>query len=142
MGWDRSWLVKPSEMRDVFIVQVLANLVTAAILYLIANGTGLIAHNTVGVAIASVVIAWAVYGVLLQREILKPNALSPSPAFIVAGVLVRVALVFEVAALRGSNDWWHTAGITLASVFVATIPVVVINAVIAARLGREQGTGN
>jgi hypothetical protein len=119
--------MNPAQMRDAFIVQVAANLVTAAILYLIANGAGLIAQNTAGAAIAFLVVTWAVYGGLLQREMLKPKPFTPSPALLVVAVLVLVALVLEVAALRRSNDWGPTIGITVVSVFVATIPAAVIN---------------
>jgi putative effector of murein hydrolase LrgA (UPF0299 family) len=122
-----------AEMRDAFIVQVLANLVTVAILYLVANGAGLVADNTAGVAIAAVVITWALYGVLLQREILKPNAIRPGAAFILALVLLGLALVFEVVALLRSNDWWHTIGITLLSLVVGTVPMVIINAILTVR---------
>ena len=119
--------MNPAQMRDAFIVQVAANLVTAAILYLIANGAGLIAQNTAGAAIAFLVVTWAVYGGLLQREGLKPKPFTPSPALLVVAVLVLVALVLEVAALRRSNGWGPTIGITLVSVLVASIPAAVIN---------------
>ena len=131
----KSW----EDIRNGFVSHVAANLVTAAIFYLIANGSGLVPksglgllfHNTTAIAVAFVVIAWAGWFALAYRETPLDSGKQSEPSTVVAiGALVAVAaVVLEILALVQTNGWWTTTWVTIVSVLVGAIPVVVIQLV-------------
>jgi high-affinity Fe2+/Pb2+ permease len=120
---------------ETFVMGVGANLVSAALIYLIASATGLVTRHqgqTVTTAIAFLVIAWGSYSALVLRDLGKRDANSssgsyPSPSTLIACVTAMFALVVEVIVLLKHHGGWATTWITVGTVLIAGIPGLVIH---------------
>jgi hypothetical protein len=112
-----------SPTEEAFVLGVVSNLFSAALIYLVATATGLITTHGKGISgtavIALLFVTWGFYGALIERG---RNSLSTG----LAGALTVGALVIEVIVLKHNGHGWSTAWITIVTLLAASAPSIAI----------------